>query len=72
MVEVFQTSVAKRKVAKKLLEQLHIMFPDFTFNFDLEDCDNILRVESAKGGIDSEPIIEVVQGHGHHIKVLPD
>lgn len=46
MIYVFKTSVdsqAKFESASILLDQL---LPQSQWNFDLEDCDNILRVDS--------------------------
>ena len=46
MIYVFKTSVdshAKFELASELLNDL---LPHSLWNFDLEDCDNILRVDS--------------------------
>ena len=46
MIYVFKTSVdspAKFDSAKTLLDKL---LPNAAWNFDLEDCDNILRIDS--------------------------
>ncbi|AWK02847.1 hypothetical protein HYN56_00910 [Flavobacterium crocinum] len=46
MIYVFKTSVdshAKFELASLLLDQL---LPESKWNFDLEDCDNILRIDS--------------------------
>ncbi|MFD2098999.1 methyltransferase type 11 [Flagellimonas iocasae] len=72
MVEIFQTNLTNGRAAQKLLEQLSHLFPEYRMNFDLEDCDNILRVESVKHSVEVIPIIEAVQGYGHYIAVLPD
>jgi hypothetical protein len=45
MVEVFKTNVALQEQACKLLGLLLQRFPSSRINFDLEDCDKILRVE---------------------------
>ncbi len=45
MVEVFKTNVQKVSQAAKLVELLHKHFSGNKINFDLKDCDNILRVE---------------------------
>lgn len=37
-------------------------------NFDLNDCDNILRIEAE--GISSNTIIELVQHHGYYCEEL--
>jgi hypothetical protein len=46
MIYVFKTSVdskSKLEFANTLLEEL---IPNALWNFDLDDCDNILRIES--------------------------
>ncbi|WP_455169200.1 hypothetical protein [Aegicerativicinus sediminis] len=45
MVEIFKTNISKKKEANSILEKLSFCFPNYRMNFDLEDCDNILRVE---------------------------
>ena len=45
MVEVFKTNIQKRAQSKMLLCVLSEAFPSFKINFDLSDCDKILRVE---------------------------
>jgi hypothetical protein len=45
MVEVFKTNVQKKVQSKMLLCILSEEFPSFKINFDLSDCDKVLRVE---------------------------
>lgn len=46
-VLVFKTSVIKRNQVKRLRPLLdRLMEGNGTWNFDMEDCDNILRVEA--------------------------
>lgn len=52
MVEVFKTNVTNQTDANKVLQALAIRFPKYKLNFDLEDCDNILRVEGQRIDID--------------------
>ena len=46
MLEIFKTNVRKVSEAKKLVILLLDHFPEAKINFDLKDCDNILRVEA--------------------------
>ena len=48
MVEIFKTNVQDAAVANYIVEQLLERFPMYTINFDLEDCDKILRIEGEK------------------------
>jgi len=52
MVEVFRTTVKKTKEANFLIEQLKSYFPGSRFNFDLDDCDKVLRVEAESVAVD--------------------
>ncbi len=45
MVEVFRTNVKLRSEAKRLIKDIGLRFPNYKSNFDLSDCDKILRVE---------------------------
>jgi len=48
-VLVFKTSVRKRGKVKYLAPYLNELINDHgRWNFDLEDCDNILRIETQK------------------------
>ena len=56
--------------AEFLLDKLQEEFPCYEINFDLEDCDNILRVESVGTNIDSEMVILIMEKHGAKIQIL--
>ena len=72
MVEVYRTNVTTRKQAKFVLNQLFKIFPEYIINFDLEDCDRILRVESVSGKIEVEKIAALLKDFGFFAMVLPD
>ena len=55
-----------------LLEQIHQVFADYKANFDLEDCDRILRIKSANGFVHTTPVIELLKYYGFSAEVLPD
>lgn len=63
MVEVFKTNVMRKAAANRLIAQLALLFPGSRVNFDLEDCDKVLRVEGL--GICSEKTITLLQGEGY-------
>ena len=68
MVEVFRTNVRHKRQAKVLLNILSKQFPLFHMNFDLEDCDKILRVEGEN--ICQEKIAGLVTENGYECGVL--
>ena len=72
MIEVFKTNVKNRRRAKMLVDQIHKTFIGYKANFDLHDCDNILRVECTTGDIQSSLLIDVLKNLGFHAEVLPD
>lgn len=45
MVEVFKTNVTRQSQALGLLVLLRQYFPKSKLNFDLDDCDKILRIQ---------------------------
>ena len=46
MVLVFKTNVNSLSKVKRITPKLNRLFPNSNWNFDLEDCDRILRFES--------------------------
>ena len=48
MIAVFKTNVQKRKHTRQLLQTLQACFPYAKINFDLQDCDKILRIEDQR------------------------
>ena len=46
MIYVFKTSVDNPSKLESASVLLHELLPESLWNFDLEDCDNILRVDS--------------------------
>lgn len=72
MIEVFKTNVREPIFAYKLVDQIHERFVDHTANFDLEDCDRILRVKCTTGPIQSSGLISLLKECGFMAEVLPD
>jgi hypothetical protein len=46
MIYVFKTSVDSRSKFESASALLQELLPNTLWNFDLEDCDNILRIDS--------------------------
>lgn len=46
MIFVFKTSVKTSTQAKKLKQSIDSLLPNANWNFDLTDCDKILRIDS--------------------------
>ncbi len=48
MVKIFKTTVTDKQESERLIEVLKTSFANAKINFDLDDCDNILRIEADK------------------------
>ena len=72
MIEVFKTDVKDRDQANLLIDRIHKIFADYKANFDLEDCDNILRVKCTTGIVQSSSLIHLLKGFGFNAEILPD
>ncbi|WP_316765489.1 hypothetical protein [Pedobacter frigiditerrae] len=72
MVEVFKTDVSNCDDAERLIAQILLNFPNYKVNFDLEDCDLILRVQSFNESIIPQPIISILRHNGFYAEILED
>ncbi len=68
MVEVFKTNVRSIREAKFIIQKLVEEFPKHKINFDLSDCDRILRVEGKN--IWEEKIISIVNALNYKCEIL--
>jgi len=69
MVEVFKTNVEAPDESARIIEELLQRYPQSRINFDLSDCDRILRVEGEK--VHAGGIIELMAAIGYVCEVLP-
>ncbi len=70
MIEVFKTSVQDQVQARIVKKLLLVENPSLEINFDLEDCDRILRIKSIGEGIDISTVLKVLHETGIYIEVL--
>lgn len=68
MIEVFKTNVQEPSQAKKLVTLLREHIPNSKINFDLDDCDKVLRVEGKNLAV--EKIVGLVKENGYICYVL--
>lgn len=68
MIEVFKTDVRQKRISQMLVKALGKQFPASKINFDLEDCDRILRVEGKD--LCAHRIIELLKLNGHYCEIL--
>lgn len=70
MVEVFKTNVDNEELAIKIIEILKKHLPDVKINFDLEDCDKVLRIEGNQ--INVSGIKQMIIGLGYYCEVMEE
>ena len=70
MVDVFKTNVECPEKARMLVSILLEHYPNSRINFDLEDCDKILRVQHQEA--DAGEIEMLLNEHGFLCEALPD
>ena len=57
-IEVFKTNVKTKKNADLVMNHITSLLPVGKINFDLEDCDKILRIEANE--IQVQPILNLM------------
>ena len=65
MIEVFKTNITSSEEAQNIVSSIHLAFAGYKANFDLWDCDNILRIVSSTGELQIDHL-------GCKAEVLPD
>lgn len=68
MIFVFKTSVKTKLQIKALKPHIDKVLPKAKWNFDLQDTDNILRVDSEENIV--SPIIHLLHTHNHTCEEL--
>ena len=72
MILVFKTSVETQEQVIKIEPVLNTLFPEpSAWNFDLDDCDFILRI-SACDTVTAETVIAAITQHGFCCEELTD
>lgn len=71
MIEVFKTDIHCPDKAKQLVEAIHKTFICYKANFDLEDCDRVLRIVSSTGAV-TTCFIDWLKNAGCYAEILPD
>jgi hypothetical protein len=68
MVEVFKTNVKGNRQAKEIIDELLHHFPGSKINFDLKDCDKVLRIDGCNNI--SDQVIRALKGRGFFCEEL--
>jgi len=69
MIEVFKTNVQEAEQSNIIVGKLLEHFPNSVINFDLEDCDKILRIHATS--ISNNKIIDLMNSFGYQCEELP-
>jgi len=72
MIEVFKTNVSQPEQAQMLIDTIERVFDNYAANFDLEDCDHILRVKSPGPSVEIPRLVRLLKRLGFDAEVLPD
>ena len=68
MIEIFKTNVELEEQGEHIMDELIQLFSSVKINFDLNDCDRILRVEGHEFSVDR--IRETIHALGFTCEVL--
>ena len=72
VVKVFRTNVQDHAEASQIVLVLHKTFSYCMANFDLDDCDRILRIETQGESIPDSDIHLLIAEYGYYCEPLPD
>jgi len=70
IVEIFKTSIRNDEDADKIGTSLLALYPVYKINFDLEDEENILRIETDKFEIKADEIINYMIELGYSCELI--
>jgi hypothetical protein len=70
IVEVFKTNVISKLAARAILVEIGTHQPEYKCNFDLEDCDKVLRIENASGRVDVNLVMEILGAKNYQCEIL--
>lgn len=68
MVEVFKTNIQRESESHKIERLIREHYPDCQVDFDLEDCDKILRIDISEPINDA--IRDIVESQGYYCEEL--
>jgi hypothetical protein len=70
MVKVYKTNMDDPLIAGSVLNSIREYLPGCDPSFDLEDCDNVLRIEWYSGKLRDQDIYEILADFGHSMEIL--
>ena len=70
-IGVYKTDVEDQSEANTILDEIRRTLPDSDPSFDLDDCDNVLRIEYKSAGKSEEKLTFIFKCLGYHFEPLP-
>ncbi|MCW9705535.1 hypothetical protein [Fodinibius salsisoli] len=70
-IGVYQTDVNDLSEADSILDEIRHRLPGSDASFDLDDCDNVLRIEYNAPEADSTKVVSILEDNGYQINPLP-
>ena len=70
MVEVFKTNIKRKYQSENVKEVILKHNPLYKITFDLQDRDNVLRIESVN--VNSPEVVQLLAECGFECEALPD
>ena len=68
-IEIFKTNVRRKTDAIRIVRKLSSIEPSYISNFDIEDCDCILRIESIEKKVNIHSVIKLLKGNNFNCEV---
>lgn len=72
MIEIFKTNVLFREDSERIVLLLISEFNFVNVNFDLEDCDRILRIDNNEGSINVLAVTGLLKKEGFVCEHIPE
>lgn len=67
-IEIFKTNVNNKSAASNALQNLSLVLPECEINFDLDDCDKVLRI--AGQSIDVQIVLNCLSQQGYQCELI--
>jgi hypothetical protein len=72
MIEVFKTNICDVEHSHMVIQLIENAFQNYKVNFDLDDCDKILRVKSTNDAIESYTLIALLKRFDFEVEILQE
>lgn len=70
-IAVYKTDIDTKEAAEPIISSIQHQIGECEVNFDLEDCDKVLRVVSLNGPVDKSTLENIFKRFGHRTEPVP-